>query len=234
MHPAGISARLAAFLLRLSTPSRSPETSSDDFCFPLRSRSAYSPRSFTLYTRSLLCPPCFLRSRGLPRISAHSSLASCFFPSLVFHGFPVSHFLLPSAFASVRTSSARFAFYFSAFLLPMNLHSPSGTSNLPFALPVSHLFAFRPSFFRLGSLSRLLRSRLHPSDDFLSLQLFFRYSAALSCSLLFRALRPSGFLFPGTFVLSPSSFPCWLRLLRFRAATLITILSFFMFVKYFF
>lgn len=177
MHPAGISARLAAFLLRPLTPSRFPETSSDDFAFcsaffPLPLLTAFPLPHFRasaspLNTRAfrfrfpLLCPPCFLRSRALPRISARSSLALCSFPFLVFPGFPGSHFLFPSAFASVRTSSARLAFYFLAFLLPMCFRPPSGTSSPPLSLPASHPFAFRPSFFRPGSLSTLLRSRLH-------------------------------------------------------------------------
>ena len=118
---------------------------------------------------------------ALPRLSARSSLALCFFLLLAFFLFlgfslpPVfpdflgSHFSFPSAFASVRTSSARLAFDFSAFLFPLDLHPPSGTLSL---LPLGRLLSslrFPSFFFRSGSLSPLLRSRLHRSDDFLSL-----------------------------------------------------------------
>ena len=58
--------------------------------------------------------------------------------------FRSSHFSFPSAFASVRTSSARLAFNLSAFLFPLDLHPPSGTSACSPSVARSRLFAFRP------------------------------------------------------------------------------------------
>ena len=104
--------------------------------------------------------------------------------------FRSSHFSFPSAFASVRTSSARLAFNLSAFLLPLDLHPPSGTSACFLSVARSRLFAFRPVSqaqfaFPAASLS-LASFRRFPFPS-----VSFRYSAALSCCLLFRAYRPS-------------------------------------------
>ena len=104
--------------------------------------------------------------------------------------FHSSHFSFPSAFASVRTSSARLAFNILAFLLPPDLHPPSGTSARFLAVARPRLFAIRPVFqaqfaFPAASLS------LAPFRRFPFPSVSFQYSAAHSCCLLFQAYRPS-------------------------------------------
>jgi len=123
--------------------------------------------AFSRLTPALACAQPVSSAFSIPRLSARSSLALCFFPSLGFPGFPGSRFLFPSAFASVRTSSARIALDLAAFLPPMDLHPPSGTlSPFPHG-PGSRPFAVRPLVvdrfaFRAASLS------LASADDFLS------------------------------------------------------------------
>ena len=216
MHLSGISASLAAFLfldlqLHPGLPKLHPTTLlSSPLSLPLLtalfSRSLFptphsskltlhSPVSrflprllFALNISLRLCPTCFLLSLSPGcRLSLPSPCALSY----------RSHFSFPSAFASVRTLSARLAFNLSAFLSPMNHHPPSGTSACSLSVARSRLFAFRPvsqAQFALPTASLSLA----PFRRFPFPSVSFRYSAALSCCLLFQAYRPSKPLFPGS------------------------------------
>ena len=132
----------------------------------------------SVFPRLVLFPTA--RPPLISKLPAHSRLPC----------FRCSHFSFPSAFTDLRTSSARLTFNLSAFLFPLDFHPPSGTSARFLSVARSRLFAFRPVSqaqfaFPAASLS-LASFRRFPFPS-----VSFRYSAALSCCLLFRTYRPS-------------------------------------------
>ena len=158
----------------------------------------------TLSTRFLLCPTCFL-AFAPPQVVGSLFARLVLFSVSGLPRFPGSHFLFPSAFASVRTSSARPAFYFGPFLFPIRFRSPSGTLNLPLSLPASHLFAFRPFFkarfaFPAASLS------LASADDFLSLPFPSGTRQHFLTFCFFKQNALPSPCFQALFVLSPTFF----------------------------
>ena len=117
---------------------------------------------------------------ALPRLSARSSFTLCFFLPLALRLF--LSFLLTLGFPAFAVRTSLFL-WLSPQFVPLRPASPL-TSRRSFSrqifihrqapqLASSRLLTLVSSlsvlFFRLGSLSPLLRSRLHRSDDFLSL-----------------------------------------------------------------
>ena len=168
MHLSAISDSLAAFLFRLLTPSRFPETSSDDFCFPFRFRFPYSPH-FPCLT------PAFAYVQPVSSLSCLPRLSASFRPPRAFFHF------WPSPAFPVRTSlSALLSLRFVPLRPASPFTSPRSFSRFAFAhrqapyrrflrLTASLAFLF-PSSARFPVCSVSLAS----SGDFLSLPVLSR------------------------------------------------------------
>ena len=167
-----------------------------------------------------MCPSCFLRSPGLPsQLARFRSPCAFFLPlSLPVPFVPFRSLFRPSPAFPVRTSLFPFGFRLRSYLFgPLRLL----LLRVPFPValflrPVRHLKALRSRFLPLisslsvlflwsGSLSRLLRSRLHPQ----MISFPFRLLPVLSSTLRFlSSFRPdalSSSRFRVSFVLSRSS-----------------------------